>query len=67
MIQPLSNHVGLLQSSQMSSLGGAEKPGEAEHDGDSDDGAGARGSAVQAATNQSTLSSFMGTKVNTLA
>ncbi|HUX20832.1 MAG TPA: hypothetical protein VMW69_06305 [Spirochaetia bacterium] len=65
MIQPLSNHVGLLQSSQLSSLGGAEKPGEAEHDGDSDDG-GAGGSAVKA-TAMSPLSSFMGTKVNTLA
>ena len=63
MIQPLSNHVGPLQANPMSSLGGAEKAGEAEHDGDSDNG-GASGPAVKSAA-MSNLSSFMGTKINT--
>ncbi len=65
MIQPLSSHVGLLQSSQLSNLGGAEKPGEAEHDGDSDDG-GASGAAVGLAT-MSNLPGYLGTKINALA
>lgn len=64
MIQPLSMHSGILQANQLSSLGGGEKPGEMEHDGDGDGGAGGA-IANPAATNN--LPSFLGTKVNTLA
>jgi len=65
MIQSLSGHVGLFQPGHISSLGGTEKPGEAENDGDGDTG-GAKGSAVKSA-GTSNLSSFLGAKVNTLA
>jgi hypothetical protein len=65
MIQPLSSHVGLLQPGNMSSLGGTEKPGEAENDGDGDTGR-ARGATVKS-VGTSNLSSFLGAKINTLA
>lgn len=64
MIQPLSQHVGLFQAGQMSQLGGSEKPGEAEHDGDGDM---AKGAAATSATMSSTLPSHLGAKINTLA
>lgn len=65
MIQPLSSHNPLLQANQLSSLGGSEKPGEAENDGDGDTG-GAGGAAVQSAA-MSNLPSYLGAKINTLA
>ena len=65
MIQPLSNHSGLLQAAQLSTLGGAEKPGEAENDGDSDDAKGAAMKSV--AMSNMNLPGYLGAKINTLA
>lgn len=65
MIQPLSSHNGLLQAAQLSTLGGAEKPGEAEHDGDSDDANGAAMKSV--AMSNMSLPGYLGAKINTLA
>ncbi len=67
MIQPLSNHSGLLQAAQLSTLGGAEKPGEAEHDGDSDDGGGNGAAMKSVAMSNMNLPGYLGAKINTLA
>lgn len=66
MIQSLSSNVNLLHQMQLSQNGKAEGPQEAEHDGDSDDGAqgvnAARTSSVGTMTPD-----YLGTMVNTLA
>ena len=65
MIQSLSSNLNLLHTTQMSSASMTERPGEAEHDGDADDGAAAVQNTSAAGTNN--LPGYLGTRINTLA
>jgi hypothetical protein len=67
MIQPLSGNAGLLQSAS-TQLGGSERIGEAEHDGDSDDaGAGSSQAAAMKPGAAASLPSYLGNVVDTQA
>ncbi len=62
MISPIQGNAGWLPASHASQVSSPEVPGEMEHDGDSDDGAG----AVRAPASGS-FPGYMGAKINTLA
>jgi hypothetical protein len=65
MIQSLSSNANLLHATQMANARMSERPGEAEHDGDSDDAAGAIRNSGGAGANK--LPGYLGTMINTTA
>jgi len=65
MIQHLSSPATLLHATQMAHARMSERPGEAEHDGDSDDAA--RSVRNAGATRMNNLPGYLGTMINTTA